>query len=137
MAQSFFPLLPVVPSVCTAQTISELSDLTEFVTRQCISLSGALVISNLNPAVSQSTLQYAFQNLLAITDGLIIMGNTAIATLDFLSTLQDVPSVKILNNDGLVDARLPNLNRSAMVTVEGNRRLCSLNFPLASGTCST
>ena len=51
-------------------------------------------------------------------------------------TLCIFQSLYVTSNEGLVDARLPSLNRSAVIVIENNRHLCPQNFPLEAGNCS-
>jgi hypothetical protein len=129
-------LSSAVPYYCDAASISIESDLDQLRQRHCNTIQGALVITNLDPAISEYTLRDAFGNVATITGGLVVVSNPSLIALDFLASLSIAPSVRIQSNDALVDARLPRLNTSATITIDGNRRLCPLNYPLAAGTCS-
>ncbi len=122
--------------ICPGASISTLSDVTTFASRECTTVNGSLIINNLNALVPEASLSLAFGKIVSITSGLSVINNLYLATLDAFTKLVSTPVVYVLNNDGLVDARIPTLLPNTSIIVENNRRLCPLNYPLQPGSCS-
>ena len=120
---------------CPGTTITTSSDLAPYISGYCQIITGPLVLSALDSSVTEASLITSFSHVTSITGGLSVTGTSSLATLDCFSSLSSSPVVYIVDNSGLVDARLPLLNRSASVVVTNNNRLCPLNYPLATGSC--
>ena len=111
------------------------ADLQPYLESACTHITGPLALVNMASTVTPTLLRAALGSVTHIDGGLVVSGNPYLVTLDFLAALRSTAAVYVVNNDALVDARMPLLNASAPMQVAFNRRLCPLNFPLASGSC--
>ena len=121
---------------CAGGSVNSLATLQPYIGMSCQVITGPLIISNLPANIGDLLLLSAFQNVTQINGGLSITNNLWLATLDCFQSLKTSGLLYIIGNEGLVDARIPNLSPNTSVVVSSNRRLCPLNYPLAGGVCS-
>ena len=101
----------------------------------CDYLNGDLILRGV-AADALPLLDRGFQNLKRITGGLVIEENEHMLTLDLLSSLEQVRSIFLTNNDVLVDARLPRLHPGADVILGFNPYLCDTATPYGTAPCN-
>ena len=120
---------------CSGGFVTSVATLQPFVGAGCQVLTSPLTLSAL-PSIDPSVLLAAFANVSAISGGLSVNSNSFLVTLDCFQSLKTPGIVYVVNNDALVDARLPLLANTTNIVVSGNRHLCPLNFPNGTGECS-
>ncbi len=121
---------------CPGQILRTFTDLEAMVANNCTYVAGSLVIEGLDADVSDDLLERALSPVRELTGDLIVQNNPTLASLDSLRQLTKARSVVVRSNPGLVDSRLPALDRNTTVSVADNNKLCPSAEPFGSAPCN-